>query len=175
LQYHVFCLSTAESHDRVFFIEVMGRNRGFIALAVGIAGGADEILIPEEDTDLQILTDSLRGHYEAGKRSSLVVVAEGDDPGGVHAIAEKVGAMLSLEYRVVSLGHVQRGGSPTANDRILASELGAAAANALADGVDGCMMGKIGSELVATPLEETWTKTKELDTRLLRMLRILAI
>ena len=166
---------TAESHDRLFFVEVMGRNRGFIALAVGIAGGADEILIPEMDTDFQVLAQSLKKNFKAGKKSSLVVVAEGDTPGGAQAIADKVGWLIGTDYRVVALGHVQRGGSPTARDRILASELGAAAVNGLADGVDGCMVGQIGSEIVGTPLEETWTKTKELDTRMLRMLHILAI
>ncbi len=166
---------TAESHDRLFFIEVMGRNRGFIALAVGIAGGADEIFIPEIDTDLQLLADSLKKHFAAGKRSSLVIVAEGDTPGGAQAIADKVGLLIGIDYRVVALGHVQRGGSPTANDRILASELGAAAVTALAEGNDGCMVGKIGTEIVHTPIEETWSKYKELDVRMLKMLQILAL
>ncbi|NQT71655.1 MAG: 6-phosphofructokinase [Chloroflexi bacterium] len=166
---------TAESHGRLFFVEVMGRNRGFIALAVGIAGGADEILIPETATDLQALANSLKKHMAAGKRSSLVVVAEGDVPGGAQAIADKVGWLVGMDYRVVSLGHVQRGGSPSANDRILASELGAAAVSALAGRVNGCMVGKIGSDIVHTPLEESWTETKELDTRMLKMLQILAI
>ena len=124
---------------------------------------------------LQVLAQSLKKHFEAGKKSSLVVVAEGDTPGGAQAIADKVGWLIGADYRVVALGHVQRGGSPTARDRILASELGAAAVNGLADGVDGCMVGQIGSEIVETPLEETWTKTKELDTRRLRMLHILSI
>jgi len=166
---------TAESHDRLFFVEVMGRSRGFIALAVGIAGGADEILIPEVETNLNVLIKSLKKHFKSGRTSALVVVAEGDTPGGVNAIAEEVGGKLEVEYRTVSLGHVQRGGSPTANDRILASELGAAALNVIADGVERCMVGKVGSEFVCTPFEETWTTTKELDTRMLRMLRILAI
>lgn len=166
---------TAESHGRLFFVEVMGRNRGFIALAVGVAGGADEILIPEAETDLQALADSLKGHIKAGKRSSLVIVAEGDVPGGAQAIADKVGWLVGMDYRVVSLGHIQRGGSPTANDRILASELGAAAVTALAGRAGGCMVGKIGSEIVHTPLEETWTRTKVVDTRMLKMLQILAI
>jgi len=166
---------TAESHERIFFIEVMGRSRGFIAMAVGIAGGADEILIPEEKTDLEALAQSILDHHRDGKRSSLIVVAEGDAPGGAQYIAKQIEPLVDLEYRVVQLGHVQRGGSPTARDRILASELGAAAVNALADGISGCMVGKIGSELVATPLEETWSKTKELDMRMLKMLHILAI
>jgi 6-phosphofructokinase 1 len=165
---------TAESHNRLFFIEVMGRNRGFIALAVGIAGGADEILIPEINTNLQLLADSLMKHFKAGKDSSLVVVAEGDTPGGVQAIADKVGLFTGMEYRVVALGHIQRGGSPTANDRILASELGAAAVTALVGRGSGCMVGKLGSDICHTPLEETWTREKELDMSKLRMLQILA-
>lgn len=166
---------TAESHDRLFFVEVMGRHRGFIALAVGIAGGAAEILIPEHETNLEVLAQALKKGFDEGKTSSLVVVAEGDTPGGAHAIAEQIGRMIQKDYRVVTLGHVQRGGSPTARDRILASELGAAAVNALADGISGYMVGKIGSELAFTPLEETWTRMKELDTRMLHMLHILAI
>ena len=166
---------TAESHDRLFFIEVMGRSRGFIALAVGIAGGADEILIPEVDTDLQVLVDRLKAHLAAGKRSSLVIVAEGDTPGGAQAIADKIGWLIDMDYRVVLLGYVQRGGSPTANDRILASELGAAAVTALAEGNDGCMVGRISTEIVYTPFEETWTKHKELDTHKIQMLQMLAI
>ena len=166
---------TAESHGRLFFVEVMGRNRGFIALAVGVAGGADEILIPEEATDLHALANSLKANIAAGKRSSLVVVAEGDVPGGAQAIADKVGWLVGMDYRVVSLGHVQRGGSPSARDRILASELGAAAVTALASGTNGCMVGKLNSEIVHIPLEDTWTKTKELDTRMLKILQILAL
>jgi len=166
---------TAESHERIFFIEVMGRKRGFIALEVGIACGADEILIPEAETDLDALAESILKHRKAGKESSLIIVAEGDTPGGAQSIAAKVGGIVDIEYRVVQLGHVQRGGSPTARDRVLASELGAAAVNALADGIEGCMVGLTGKQLSCTPLEETWTKTKELDIRMLQMLHILAV
>ncbi len=166
---------TAESHGRLFFVEVMGRSSGFIALAVGIAGGADEILVPEFDTDLQVLVDRLKSHMAAGKKSSLVIVAEGDIPGGARTVADKIGWLIGMDYRVVSLGHVQRGGSPTANDRILASELGAAAVDELANGGNACMVGKIGMEIVCTPLEETWTKHKELDKYRMQMLHVLAI
>ncbi len=166
---------TAESHGRLFFVEVMGRNSGFIALAVGIAGGADEILVPEIHTDLQVLIARLKYHLAAGKTSSMVVVAEGDIPGGARTIADKIGGLIGMDYRVVSLGHVQRGGSPTANDRILASELGAAAVDTLANGGNACMVGKIGMEIVLTPLEETWTRHKELDIKKMHMLQILAL
>ncbi|MFO8010613.1 MAG: 6-phosphofructokinase [Dehalococcoidia bacterium] len=166
---------TAESHDRLFFVEVMGRHRGFIALAVGIASGAEEILVPEFETDLEFLANNLEQHILEGKTSSLVIVAEGDTQGGASEVARRVGEMINREYRVVSLGHVQRGGSPTANDRILASELGAAAINGLADGISGYMVGKVSSELRFTPLEETWSQYKELDTSMLHMLHILAI
>ena len=166
---------TAESLDMLFFVEVMGRTRGFIALAVGIAGGANEILIPETETRVEMLARRLRKHLKKGERSALVIVAEGDTPGGAQAIARAVGDLMKLDYRVVSLGHVQRGGAPTARDRILASELGVAALNALLEGKHGCMVGEIGAKVVYTPLEDTWTKTKELDTHLLQMLHILAI
>lgn len=166
---------TAESLDMLFFVEVMGRTRGFIALAVGIAGGASEILIPEMETNIETLTKRLERRLKRGEQSAMVVVAEGDTPGGAQAIAEQVGKLMKLEFRVVALGHVQRGGSPTARDRILASELGVAAMNALLEGQSGIMVGEIGSQLVYTPLSDTWTKTKDLDTHLIQMLHILAI
>lgn len=164
---------TAESHDRLFFIEVMGRDRGFIALAVGIAGGADEILLPEQETDFARLANDLKNTFEKGKTSGLVIVAEGDNPGGARTIAERIGWLIGREYRVISLGHVQRGGSPTANDRILASQLGIGAVNGLLEGKTGVMVGRIGANLVYTPIEESWTKFKNLDASMLEMHRVL--
>jgi 6-phosphofructokinase 1 len=165
---------TAGSLQRPFFVEVMGRNRGFIALDVGIAGGAEDILIPETKTKIEELCLDIRRNFEKGKRSSIVVVAEGDDVGGVFQVAQQVWERLRLDYRVCVLGHIQRGGSPTARDRILASKLGAAAIDALAEGKTGFMVGELKGEMALTPLEETYTKRKAMDGNLLQLMKVLA-
>ena len=165
---------TAESLERLFFVEVMGRTRGFIALHVGVAGGAEQILIPESEEDVDELCRSLERSFGRGKRSAIVVVAEGDEAGGAIGIARRVASCLKTESRVCILGHVQRGGSPTARDRILASKLGVAAVAALAEGRDGCMVGEVEGRIVHTPLHETWEKTKELDPSLLDLMKVLA-
>ncbi len=165
---------TAGSLHRLFFVEVMGKSRGFIALEVGIAGGAEDILIPEVDTEVEQLSLSIRRSVKKGKKSSIVIVAEGDDAGGAFSIAQQVWERLKLEYRVCVLGHVQRGGSPTARDRVLASKLGAAAVNALAKDMTGYMVGELKGEIALTPLRDTWQKKKKLDKYLLRMVKVLA-
>ena len=165
---------TAGSLHRLFFVEVMGKSRGFIALEVGIAGGAEDILIPEVDTEVEQLSLSIRRSVKKGKKSSIVIVAEGDDAGGAFSIAQQVWERLKLEYRVCVLGHVQRGGSPTARDRVLASKLGAAAVNALAKDMTGYMVGELKGEIALTPLRDTWQKKKKLDRYLLRMVKVLA-
>jgi len=165
---------TAGSLQRPFFIEVMGRNRGFIALDVGIAGGAEDILIPEIKTKIEELCYSIKRDFSKGKRSCIVVVAEGDEAGGALRVAQQVGNRLGVEYRVCVLGHIQRGGSPTARDRILASKLGAAAVDALVNGKTGYMVGELRGEIAFTPLEQTWGRRKELDNNLLRLIKVLA-
>ena len=165
---------TAGSLQRPFFIEVMGRHRGFIALEVGIAGGAEDILIPEVETKIEQLCLDIRRSFKRGKKSSIVIVAEGDEAGGAFSIAQQVWERLRLEYRICVLGHVQRGGSPTARDRVLASKLGAAAVDALANGKSGYMVGELKGEIAFTPLRETWEKRKELDSNLLRLVKVLA-
>ena len=165
---------TAGSLQRPFFIEVMGRTRGFIALAVGIAGGAESILMPEAETKIEELCLDMRRSFKRGKKSYIVIVAEGDEAGGVFPIAQQVWERLRLEYRVCVLGHIQRGGSPTARDRILASKLGAAAVDALAGGKTGYMVGELKGKISFTPLRETWEKRKELDSNLLQLTKILA-
>jgi len=165
---------TAGSLQRPFFIEVMGKDRGFIALDVGIAGGAEDILIPEIETKIEELCLNMSRNFKRGKKSSIVIVAEGDDAGGVFRVAQQVWQRLRLEYRICVLGHIQRGGSPTARDRILASKLGAAAVDALLSGKSGYMVGELKGEIVLTPLNETWEKRKELDTSLLQLVKILA-
>ena len=165
---------TAGSLQRPFFIEVMGRDRGFIALDVGIAGGAEDILIPEVETKIEELCLDISRNFKRGKKSSIVIVAEGDDAGGVFRVAQQVWQRLRLEYRICVLGHIQRGGSPTARDRILASKLGAAAVDALVNGKSGYMVGELKGEIVLTPLNETWEKRKELDNNLLKLVKVLA-
>ncbi len=165
---------TAGSLQRPFFVEVMGKCRGFIALEVGIAGGAEDILIPEVETKIEQLSLSIRRCFERGKKSSIVIVAEGDDAGGALSIAQQVWERLKLEYRICVLGHVQRGGSPTARDRVLASKLGAAAVDALAKGMSGFMVGEMKGEIAFTPLRQTWEKSKELDNDLLRLIKVLS-
>jgi len=165
---------TAGSLQRPFFIEVMGKDRGFIALDVGIAGGAEDILIPETETKIEELCLDMKRSFKKGKRSYIVIVAEGDEAGGVFQIAQEVWERLRLDYRICVLGHVQRGGSPTARDRVLASKLGAAAVDALASGKSGYMAGELKGEIVLTPLRDTWEKRKKLDSNLLQLMKILA-
>ena len=165
---------TAESLQRPFFIEVMGRTRGFIALDVGVAGGAEHSLIPEIKADLEDLSHSIEHDFRKGKKSSIVVIAEGDEAGGAVRVAQEIGKRLGVEYRVCVLGHIQRGGSPTAADRILASKLGAAAVDALVNGKEGHMVGEMKGEITLTPLRETWGRMKELDSKLLELIKVLA-
>ena len=165
---------TCQSLQRPFFIEVMGKHRGFIALDVGIAGGAENILIPETDTRIEELCLDIRRSFDRGKKCGIIVVAEGDEAGGVFPIAQQVWERLRLDYRICVLGHIQRGGAPTARDRILASKLGAAAVDALIDGMSGHMVGELKGDITFTPLGETWQKSKELDTKLLQLIKVLA-
>lgn len=166
---------TAASHERIFFVEVMGRDTGFIALDVGVAGGAEAILIPETSTDIDKMSRVLADGRKRGKSSSIVIVAEGDEAGGAYKIAEKIKKRTGLDYRVTILGHVQRGGSPTVRDRVLASKLGAAAVEALKDGMTGMMVGEIHGKVELTPLETIWTQKDEVDMNLYRLAEMLAI
>jgi len=165
---------TAEAHQRLFFVEVMGRTRGFIALSVGIAGGAEDVLVPEIPTDLDELARNITAQFAAGKRASIVVVAEGDDAGHAFEVAQKLGTRLVMEYRVCVIGHVQRGGSPSAQDRLLASKLGAGAVLTLVEGRSGVMVGLLNGRVVETPFEKAWKTQKELDTELLYLIKVLA-
>lgn len=165
---------TATSHDRLFFVEVMGRRAGFIALAVGVAGGAEMILVPEMAVSCQQIYDTIAAGVRRGKTSSIIVVAEGDEEGGALQIARRVSELGPIESRVTILGHVQRGGRPTAFDRMLASELGAAAVQALLEGDCDKMVGRVNKEIVRTPLVDTWEKRKEFSFRLHELAQVLA-
>lgn len=165
---------TAQSFERLFFVEVMGRTRGFIALEVGIAGGAEEVLVPETETNLELLCRELQTDLARGKKSMIIVVSEGDTPGGAMTIAERVGKELDVDYRVAILGHVQRGGSPTARDRVLGSKLGVAALDGILNGKEGCMAGEIAGKIAYTPMRDTWEKSRDLDHSLLPLVKILS-
>lgn len=166
---------TAASHDRIFFVEVMGRDSGFIALDVGVAGGAEVILVPETPTDIDKVCNVLVYGRNRGKTSSIVIVAEGDESGSAYAIAEKVKERTGLDYRVTVLGHIQRGGPPTIRDRVLASKLGAAAVESLINGTENVMVGEVHNKINLTPLETIWTNKKEIDMNLYRLAEILSI
>lgn len=165
---------TATSHERLFFVEVMGREAGFIALSVGAAGGAEMILVPEHDIGVEDIHRTILAGIAQGKMSSIIVVAEGDEEGGALEIARRVRQLGGVECRATILGHTQRGGRPTARDRILASELGAAAVNALLAGESAQMVGRVNGEIVLTPLIDTWRKKKPLDQRLYELAMTLA-
>ncbi|CCJ37104.1 6-phosphofructokinase [Methanoculleus bourgensis MS2] len=165
---------TARSHERLFFIEVMGRTTGFLALESGIAGGAEELAIPEEQVSVARMSERIREGFSIGKKSAIVVVAEGKTPGISFHLAREVKKHLDFDSRVVVLGHLQRGGPPTLRDRVLGSLLGVAAVEALLEGRSGCMVGEVGGELAYTPLEETWQKKKPLNEDLRRIFTILS-
>lgn len=165
---------TAQSHDRLFLVEVMGRQAGFIAIESGISGGAEEILVPEVPTDLDAIAEHLKRRHVEGKMSLIMVIAEGDEAGDANTIAKKLKEMANISCRVTVLGHVQRGGSPTAKDRLLASKLGYHAVKALIEGKSGIMIGEIGNNITETPLEETFGKKKPIDFELIEMARILS-
>ena len=166
---------TADAHDRLFLVEVMGRDAGFIALETGISSGAEMVLLPETFTEVSDVKRSLKEVYRAKTRSSLVVVAEGDETGGAINLAENIkDDFKHLDMRVCILGHVQRGGTPTARDRVLASRLGAAAVKALIDGHSKVMVGLINSEIKMTPLKNAWSKKKDINYQLLELAKILS-
>ena len=165
---------TAASHDYLFLVEVMGRHAGFIAEAVGFACGAEAILTPEEPTDIEALRSMLTYARARGKKSCIVVVAEGDDAGSAFEIKNRLNLGPDYHVRVTVLGHIQRGGSPAAFDRILAGRLGYAAVEALHEGKRNVMAGIVADKVVFTPLEETVSRRKEIFGDLTRIGAILA-
>lgn len=166
---------TAASHERIFFIEVMGRHSGYIAMMSGIAGGAEEILVPETPTDVSAVVENLRNGRAKGKTSSIIVVAEGDEAGNAIDIAAKVAEISEFkDTRVTVIGHLQRGGTPTAFDRILASRLGVLAVEALIAGETGKMAGLCANEAVLCPLSDAWEKRAHFNPGLLDVARKLA-
>ncbi len=166
---------TAESHDRLFFVEVMGRDAGLIALRAGIGVGAESILMPETKTDIEDLIMRLEGGRKS-KSSKIIIVAEGDAAGGAFVIAEKVKKRLSdYDTRITILGHIQRGGSPTAMDRVNSSRMGFAAVEALMNGEKNSMIGIVDKNIKYTPFENAVKHIQELNPDLLRMVDILSL
>ncbi|TML64737.1 MAG: ATP-dependent 6-phosphofructokinase [Actinobacteria bacterium] len=180
--------TTAESHDRVMVVEVMGRHAGWIATYAGIAGGAAEILVPEEEFDIDVVSDMIRRRHAQGRFASIVVVAEGAKPkagsmavqsgevdqfghvrlGGIgNQVAEEIEKRTGFETRVTILGHVQRGGTPTAFDRILATRFGVAAIDAVHDGAFGQMVALQAGDIVRVPLADAVGELKTVDPSLL--------
>jgi 6-phosphofructokinase 1 len=163
--------------QRAFAVETMGRNCGYIALMAGIAGGAEVIALPESELRPVEVAERLRDAYRRGKTHALAVIAEGAKC-GVHELMEYYGAhrkSIGFDFRVTRLGHVVRGGIPSAADRVLATRLGAAAVEALASGKHGVLAGIVRNDVVATPLAEIAGRTRPADASLLELARVMAI
>lgn len=165
---------TAASHELLHFIEVMGRKCGQIALIAGVAGGAEAAITPESPTDLDALCHRIRSDLEAGKRGVIVVVAEGGHPDGARGIAAEIGRAVNLDYRVTILGHTQRGGRPTAADRVLGSRLGSAAVQALVGGKTSVLVGEVRGDVCLTPADQVLAGAKTLDDELVALVNLLA-
>ncbi|SEA47667.1 6-phosphofructokinase [Chitinophaga terrae (ex Kim and Jung 2007)] len=166
---------TADAHDRLFVIEVMGRDAGYIALHSGIATGAEHILMPERKTELNEIVEELQANERRKKLVNLIVVAEGDENGG----ANEVGRIIKercpqLDTRVCILGHIQRGGAPSCTDRILASRMGYAAVDALLEGIHNVMIGVVNDKIHYTPLDKAVKAKQEIDPEWFKIVKILA-
>lgn len=166
---------TASSHDRLFILEVMGRNSGHIAMDVGMGGGADALDIPEAPLGPNEIAKRIARGLKRGKTSSIIVVAEGKTAGKSYSIAEQLKKKHGFEARVCILGHVQRGGTPTARDRKVASVMGALAVRSLTQGYTDAMAGVAGMEAVLVPLKDTFTKKKRFQKDLIELTEVLAI
>ncbi len=167
---------TAESHGRIFFVEVMGRDAGFIALAATIAGGAEIVMLPELKEDLSSMIAFFKDRSSSNKSFSIVIVAEGNYEGGAAAITSTLkNEIPGFESRVVILGHIQRGGSPTAFDRVLASKLGYGAVEALLKGEKNKMVGLLNNKIVLTGFNDAINRKKDLNPDLLKMIDVLNV
>ncbi|AWO00253.1 6-phosphofructokinase [Chitinophaga alhagiae] len=166
---------TADAHDRLFIIEVMGRDAGYIALHSGIATGAEHILMPERKTDIDDVINELTANERRQKMVNLIVVAEGDEFGGADEVARHVKErMPQLDTRVCILGHIQRGGSPTCIDRLIASRMGYAAVTALLEGTHNVMIGIVNNKIQYTPLEKAVKAKQKIDAEWFKIVKILA-
>lgn len=165
---------TAASHDRLFIVEVMGRNSGFIASSVGLAGGAEEIFTPDGNTNVDKAIDRIKEGISRGKTSSILIAAEGQKPGRAYDLADAIRKKSGMDAKVCILGHLQRGGSPTASDRILASRMGAAAVDSLLKGFCDIMIGSEGERLVQVPLDLVAKQERKSQIDLISLANILS-
>lgn len=165
---------TADSHDRLFIVEVMGRNSGFIASHVGLAGGAEQIFTPDGTATVDKAIEHIKNSIQRGKTSSILITAEGQKPGRAYDLADAIRKKSGLDAKVCILGHQQRGGSPTAADRILASRMGAAAIDSLLRGYCDVMIGTEGEKLVQVPLELVTKNEKKTQIDLISLANVLA-
>ncbi len=167
---------TADSHDRLFIVEVMGRDAGFIALNTGIAAGAEAVLVPETETFMGKIIERLEQGWLRHKSSSIIVVAEGDGIGGGFEVARQINEKFQhYDTRVVVLGHIQRGGSPTCMDRVLASRLGAGAVEALEEGLSNVMVGVVNGDITYTSFDKACKHHQRIDQNLLQLVEILSV
>lgn len=169
---------TGASHERIFVVEVMGRHAGHIALDVAIAGGAEEVFLPEDDKDVSVVIETVQQSAKKGKTSSIVIVAEGYEYQGrlgAGPVAEALAEATQQDVRVSILGHIQRGGSPVSSDRILASRLGEMAVHALMQGKTDVMVGRSSGGVRYVPLSDTWEKRKDVNRNLYRCAKALSI
>lgn len=166
---------TAASHDRLFIVEVMGHSSGFIAAAVGLAGGAEEVFVPEQPFHIEKVIKHILDSEKKGKKSSILIAAEGAKPGRAYDLAENIRKHSSLVARVCVLGHIQRGGKPSASDRILASRMGAAAVEALIKGHNQAMIGIEGAKLKVCHVPQLLKTKKHVDQQLLQLTNILSL
>ncbi|HQK25468.1 MAG TPA: 6-phosphofructokinase [Synergistaceae bacterium] len=164
---------TASSHDRLFIVEVMGRGSGYLALYVGVSGGAELVVVPEVPFDLERTCERLHYGRKRGKTHSLIVLAEGVMP--AHELAAKLQDTGGYDARITVIGHIQRGGGPTAADAVLASRMGAHAVEALLAGERGIMVGSVDNAMVTSPLPTAWESKKALPQALLRLVDTLSI
>lgn len=166
---------TAASHDRLFIVEVMGRDAGLIALRSGIAVGAEAILIPETKTDFNHVISILEHGWNRQKTSAIMIVCEGDEAGGAYEVSKEIKKRIdSYEVRISVLGHIQRGGNPTCLDRVLASRMGMASVDSLLEGKAGNMVGIVKNEITLTPFEQATKKGQIINEELLRLAEILS-
>lgn len=166
---------TAESHERMFLVEVMGRHSGYLALYTALAAGAEIACIPETPTEIPTILRQLHELKARGKRSIIIIVAEGDETGGAGRLVEGLcRAGCPFQTRTVTLGHLQRGGSPVPADRILASRLGDFAVRSILAGKTGAMAGEVRGQLVLTPFEQTFSRHNPVPPELLRLLQTMA-
>ncbi|MDF7812022.1 6-phosphofructokinase [Hymenobacter sp. YC55] len=167
---------TADSHDRCFFVEVMGRDSGYIAIPCAIGGGAEIVMVPETQMSTESVIDTLQSSWQRSKTSFIVVVAEGEVEGNAQIVAQRVKeAIPQLDTRVTVIGHIQRGGSPSAADRMLASQIGIAAVEGLLNGMRNVMAGIMNRQLVYTPFHDTIYKKKLINQSFMRMVEILSV